>query len=79
MVCLQLLLGAKGIFSTRFGEAGGRGGVIWHRAYRSTVPAPTNMWNGTARKADERQHSRVKIVHMSEREWIEAKEKEHLR
>jgi hypothetical protein len=25
-----------------------------------------------------RQHSRVKIVHMSEREWIEAKEKEHL-
>lgn len=30
--------------------------------------------------ADEpREHSRVKIVHMTEREWIEAKEKEHLR
>jgi Family of unknown function (DUF5681) len=28
---------------------------------------------------DERQHSRVQIVHMSEREWIEAKEKEHMR
>jgi hypothetical protein len=29
--------------------------------------------------AGEREHSRVRIVHMSEREWIEAKEKEHLR
>jgi hypothetical protein len=30
--------------------------------------------------ADEpREHSRVRIVHMSEKEWIEAKEKEHLR
>jgi hypothetical protein len=26
-----------------------------------------------------REHSRVRIVHMSEKEWIEAKEKEHLR
>ena len=26
-----------------------------------------------------REHSRVRIVHMSEREWIEAKKKEHLK